>query len=408
MRSLPRSLLLSFVFVLLIGGLSFGRWDLVASVVPLVTVIFLETQYRFPARMEMDAHLDLVTEEVREGDMVDLRVHLVNRGPELTGAEVSLELPAGLTLVHGHPELPIGLRTGGSLELTWGVRVEVKGRFSPGPLRIRKRDAFHLHEHLCLIELDGVIKAAPRVERLGRMAVRPRTLRPYPGNLRAGVVGRGTDFFCLRDHHTGDPLRSINWKASARWDRLMTNAMEEERCGDLVVLLDLQMATGRLRDRCLQAAATLNWNWLRERNRTGMIVLSDCVAWVPMGVGKRQLHRVESTLLDIGMGQRRSPLLAERAWRRYFPSQALVVVVTPLLEAAVALTMKRMVRQGAQVLLLYARQKNTIENRAQDLVERMDVVRRSDLLFELADFCRVVEWDIDSPLSHCLEGVRGW
>jgi uncharacterized protein (DUF58 family) len=408
MRSYSRTALLSVFITLLVGGLTLGRWELVAAIVPLVAVIFLETQYRFPSRLQLIADLEIDRVEVIDGDEVYLKVKLENQGPDLMSAEVRMELPEGLHLVDGHLVLPLSIRSGGQAHLGWRVRVERQGRFAFNPLVVRVNDAFHLYERSLRVPLPGSIRASPFVEHLSKVSMRPSMLRPFSGNMRSSMAGPGSEFYCLREYQPGDQLRYINWKASARRDVIITNDPEEERNGDLVILLDLQQAEGDIRDRSIQAAASLSEFWLRERNRMGMIILAEYVDHVPMGMGRRQLFMVNERLMGIRNGTRRAPLSAEKVWKRYFPMKALVVVISPLAETATSLTVKRLVREGARILLLCPYKERTFDDRLEDLADRLVKMRKEDLLFDLMDFCRVVEWDIESPLSRCFMEVRNW
>jgi uncharacterized protein (DUF58 family) len=64
-------------------------------------------------------------------------------------------------------------------------------------------------------------------ERLGREASRESSER----------LGRGSVPFVLRDYRTGDALRQVHWKATAKRQRLIVKEMEEETSeGDLFIL----------------------------------------------------------------------------------------------------------------------------------------------------------------------------
>lgn len=408
MRSYGRTALLSLSATLLISGLALGRWELVACIIPLSVVIFLETQFRYPARLDLMAVGRLERDEVMAGDEVGLRVALENHGPDLHGAEVRLVLDKGLRLADGPMNLPVSVRAGQTVELRWKLMVPNMGRFDIGLLEVRVNDAFHLFGASTVLPLERSLRSTPKVERLRKMALRPRVLRPFVGNLNSGVAGTGSEFHCLREYQPGDPLRQINWKATARRDELVTNSKEDERSGDLVIVLDLQKADPRVQDRSIEAAASIAQYWLGGKNRVGMIVLGDYVEVVPMGMGRRQFHRLVEKLMEVKASERDTALLADRAWKRYFPPNAVVVFISPLRSEGTSTTIKRLARDGAKVLLLSLRRKDRWNSLEEELAFRLDQIRREDLIFALGDFCRVVEWDSDTSLSRCLMGVRNW
>src|SRR5439155_1167202 len=75
---------------------------------------------------------------------------------------------------------------------------------------------------------------APAMEDLRRTKLQPRRTRPWYGQVASRQIGAGTDFWGVREYTAGDEVRRINWKASARLDRLFTNEYEGERSGDVV------------------------------------------------------------------------------------------------------------------------------------------------------------------------------
>ena len=63
-----------------------------------------------------------------------------------------------------------------------------------------------------------------------------------PGGLARGPLGLGTEFESVRDYSTSDDIRQLNWRATARLGRPMSNQYRVERDRDVVCVLD----TGRL------------------------------------------------------------------------------------------------------------------------------------------------------------------
>ncbi len=73
-----------------------------------------------------------------------------------------------------------------------------------------------------------------------------------PGLRRRGPLGLGTDFESIRDYQPDDDVRQINWTASARAGRPMSNVYRIEQDRDVVCLLD----SGRLMSAPLGSGAT--------------------------------------------------------------------------------------------------------------------------------------------------------
>lgn len=80
----------------------------------------------------------------------------------------------------------------------------------------------------------------PAARRLAQ-AVRQGQLKD-PGHRPRGPLGLGTDFEAIRDYVPGDDSRAINWAATQRAGRPMSNTYRVEQEREVLILLD----TGRL------------------------------------------------------------------------------------------------------------------------------------------------------------------
>lgn len=60
----------------------------------------------------------------------------------------------------------------------------------------------------------------------------------HPGRLARGPLGLGTDFEAVREYSPDDDIRQLNWKATARLGKPMSNQYRVERDRDVVCLID--------------------------------------------------------------------------------------------------------------------------------------------------------------------------
>jgi uncharacterized protein (DUF58 family) len=87
------------------------------------------------------------------------------------------------------------------------------------------------------------LRVYPDLPLARRLALQLRQGRAAPaGRLRRGPLGVGTDFESIRDYSPDDDIRHVNWRASARLGRAMSNVYRVEQDRDVMFLLD----TGRL------------------------------------------------------------------------------------------------------------------------------------------------------------------
>jgi uncharacterized protein (DUF58 family) len=168
-----------------------------------------------------------------------------------------------------------------------------------------------------------------------------------PGATARGPLGLGTEFELVRDYQPDDDIRQVNWRATARLGRPMSNQYRLEQDRDLLILID----AGRLSaaplvapqpdapvptvlDAALDAAAAVGLVADELGDRCGAVAFDDRIraALPPRRAGGAALVR---TLFDLEPKPVDSDY--ELAFRRAEGSKrALVFVLCDLLEEAAA------------------------------------------------------------------------
>lgn len=64
------------------------------------------------------------------------------------------------------------------------------------------------------------------------------------GGERTRIAGAGAEILQLRDYRHGDPLRNIDWKASARRGRLISRDVSEDQHLEVIIAIDAGRASG--------------------------------------------------------------------------------------------------------------------------------------------------------------------
>ena len=134
------------------------------------------------------------------------------------------------------------------------------------------------------------------------MRLRPRETQVFAGNEVARQKAEGIEFADLRPFAYGDRMRRINWRASARRGELWVNEHHTERNTDVVLFLDTFVEARRLDastlDGAVRAAASLSSEYLRQRDRVGLVSFGGLLRWFLPGSGLIQRYRIIDALLD--------------------------------------------------------------------------------------------------------------
>ena len=171
------------------------------------------------------------------------------------------------------------------------------------------------------------------------LAVRQGRFRD-PGRLTRGPLGLGTDFESIRDYLPDDDIRQVNWRATARLGRPMSNQYRVEQDRDVMCMLDAgRLMAAPLGDRTrldatVDAATAVALVADEVGDRAGVIAFDDRVRRrLPPARGGgdavvRAVFDVEPTMVDSDY---------ELAFRAVGSGKrAFVLVLTDLLEEAAA------------------------------------------------------------------------
>lgn len=235
-----------------------------------------------------------------------------------------------------------------------GVEVEVAGNELHGSVTARRRGRH---------ELPSVASASLGPLGLARVhhpAGPPEQVRVYPdlvaarallARLRAGAAGHpeglargplglGTEFESVRDYSPNDDIRQLNWRATARLGRPMSNQYRVERDRDVVCLLDsgrlmsAPIGSRTMLDAALDAVAVIALAADELGDRCGAIAFDATLrrSLMPRHLGGREvveaLFELEATSTDSDF---------ELAFARVGSSRrAFVLVLTDLIDEAAA------------------------------------------------------------------------
>ena len=147
--------------------------------------------------------------------------------------------------------------------------------------------------------------------------------------------GDGTEFHQMREYRTGDSLRQIDWKATARARRLISREYQEERNQRVALLLDsgrrMLAEDGGLThfDHALNAALLVAYTALRQGDAVSLQTFGAAERAVPSVRGAGALDRLIEATFDVQPAPVASDYL--EAARRLLvaqPRRTLVLVVT--------------------------------------------------------------------------------
>jgi len=212
-------------------------------------------------------------------------------------------------------------------------------------IRIRSRGAFGLAWWHRKLELPASIPVVP--DHLH--AEDHRAGSEDQGRYARSSTGGGTELMGFRDYQRGDPLRSIDWKATARRAKPIVRLYATEEHVELILAVDAGRTSGiqsgpltRL-GHYANVGARLAEKSLANGDHVGLVVFAEAPLYVAAGLrGVAGLQRIRAALAGMRTQARESnPLAAALHIRRLVSQRSLVVLFTDLDEGEVAGQLRR-------------------------------------------------------------------
>jgi len=401
--------------LLLALALTFQDWQLAALILPIASIFFLSNLWGLPenVRVLMDRRVE-PSESFGEDDVrVELRLEN-SSGARLGNLEIHDVLPATLKPDEGSNTVHLALDINMHDEIVYKFPSPPRGHTPIGPLLVRARDPLGLY----MVEEKfppDTVAVLPKPEKIRGTELRPGHLGPWPGTIPSRSTGLGSEFYSLRAYSSGDDPKRINWKATARYGRLVLNETESERVTDVMVVLDTDVAFYEsserdLFERGVKAAASMASLLLRQGNRVGLVLQGVERGIVRPGFGKRQERRILYMLAAAKPGGSMLPTgyVVGQLARLLLPSRAQVVLVSPLLDNEVVDGIRQLTVDGYSVMVVTPTLSlpADYDSESERLAFKILNLERENLLLRLERFCTLVQWPEDVPLSSRLRMAR--
>jgi uncharacterized protein (DUF58 family) len=298
--------------------------------------------------------LELSHDRLLEGDAVELRLELAAEAP-LDWLELKLRVPARSRLLEGAERLVLCLGAGEVRTVRYRIECARWGLYPVGAVQLVGMQRLWMLRSTETRHPTHPLRVYPRVERLRRL-LEPLTTRLASGSRPAAARGEGIEFAELREFRSGERVRRINWRASARRGELLVSDRLPERSSEVVLFLDslTEAASDHesTLDHAVRAVASLVGEYLHRRDRVGLLNWGGELEWVLPSTGARQQYRIVDAVLSSETARLyrwRDPRLIPR---RVLPPQSLVVALTPLLDRQVNRALLDLRARGFELALI--------------------------------------------------------
>jgi len=281
---------LGWLYFLIILGLFAMDWRMAGQVT------------RFEVSRQHDTKLSLGVQNA-------VTISLRNRLPRGTSFQVRDEAPEAFQIETRLMEgLVAGLGTWSGVYYLQPLR---RGDYLFGDISLRWPGPFQLVQRQGTIKASGPVKVYPNLldVRMYDLLLRKNRLQEL-GLRSTRMFGEGTEFERLREYLPDDEYRRINWKATAKRNRLVTVQYQTERSQTVMAVLD----TGRMMqspvaniaklDYAVNAVLFLSYVATGKGDRVGVMSFADQVEhYLPPRQGRGQFYRILEVLYAVDARQ---------------------------------------------------------------------------------------------------------
>jgi uncharacterized protein (DUF58 family) len=413
---MKRVVTLSLVlFSVLIFGLATLTKEIIILSIPLLCYLAVGLFLK-PGEIQLNVLREIKPDRAMPGQPITNHLAITTKGLGVGYLYLGDHLPDHIHLAKGNTKFLTSLKNLPAKEYSYKVKGK-RGRHVYQKLSVQVMDPLWLTTHSYEIQAPGRILINPAVTDLEPLDIRPRNTRVYAGTIPARQGGPGLDFFDVRQYQPGDPLRWINWRASARYQHsLFINQFEQYRVTDVGVILDTRrsseiiLESGKsLFEYSVDAAAALAIRFLKDGNRVSLLMYGTQLDWTLPGYSKLQQERIKNSLARAELGDSLVFDTLEKIPTQLLPSKSQLVLISPL-QAEDYPALINLRSRGYSLLvvspepILFELRDLEEADENVDLAMKFASIERKLLVQRLRQAgIQVVNWDVSVPLNAALQ-----
>ncbi|WP_433210731.1 DUF58 domain-containing protein [Dactylosporangium sp. CS-047395] len=414
-RALGRAVLVAGALVLV--AVLTGRFDLVVIATPFAigtAVSLVRRPRRGPTVEAVAAEPFLV-----EGADLGVSVNIGNPNPaDFDLVVVRSVVPRWVKLKHSDRPYAVNVEGGTISGVDLEGRVLRWGRHPLGPVTAHAIASDGLLVGRAVQTPPLPLKAYPATEHFDAAEAMPRAAG-HVGGHRSRRPGEGGELAGVRRFGPGDRLRRIDWRVSLRTREIHVVSTLSDRDAEVVVLLDALHEAGRsggidgrasVLDITVRAAAGIAEHYLHRGDRVALLQYGGTVRHLRAASGRRHYMTTMEFLLDVAASEEADEPPPSSFGPHMIQGNALVMVLTPLLDLRSAAMLANLARAGRFVVAVDTLADSVLRVRATgkwgDVAWRMWRLEREAIIGQLREHgVPVVAWGGAGSLDEVLQGV---
>ena len=205
-------------------------------------------------------------------------------------------------------EFNTSLHSGEEKIIQYSLRPVKRGEYSFGALNILVQSPLNLISRRFRFSSDKMVPVYPsylQMRKYELLAISQRLTETGIKKIRR--IGHNQEFELIKEYISGDDIRTVNWKATARKSRLMVNQYQDERSQQIYSLIDkgrvMQMPFNGLSllDYAINASLVISNIAIKKSDKAGLITFQDKIGSV---LSASRLNNQMTTIQEVLYNQK--------------------------------------------------------------------------------------------------------
>ncbi len=240
----------------------------------LIDYLFLFIMSRNPAAKRLTA------DRLSNGDENKIELQVINRMPFTVIMEIIDELPVQFQKRDWKLTHRFAARE--QKNIIYKLRPVERGEYHFGNIILYVRSLLGLLMRRHDIDVEATVPVYPSYLQLRKYELLSQTtIQSEHGNKRMRKIGHSMEFEQIKEYVSGDDMRTINWKATARKGGLMVNNYTDERSQQVYSIIDkgrlMKMPFNELTllDYAINSTLVLSNVCLQKQDRVGVMTFAN-------------------------------------------------------------------------------------------------------------------------------------
>ena len=200
------------------------------------------------------------------------------------------------------------LHSGEEKIIQYSLRPVKRGEYSFGAVNILVQSPLNLISRRFRFSSDKMVPVYPsylQMRKYELLAISQRLTETGIKKIRR--IGHNQEFELIKEYISGDDIRTVNWKATARKSRLMVNQYQDERSQQIYSLIDkgrvMQMPFNGLSllDYAINASLVISNIAIKKSDKAGLITFQDKIGSV---LSASRLNNQMTTIQEVLYNQK--------------------------------------------------------------------------------------------------------